>query len=125
MRTAALHDELWAIAGAVARQAPTAISAQLLAALNEVFDLALSERRALRSRVPLHIQRVLLWTSLIAVAALGYHLGTLGSRQMAMSTLLILVWTSAMVLAVDINRTGQGLVKVSADPLIWTLEQIR
>jgi hypothetical protein len=29
------------------------------------------------------------------------------------------------VLIVDINRTGQSFVEVSADPLIWTLEQMR
>jgi hypothetical protein len=124
-RTAALQDEIWTIAGTIARDAPTTVSAQLLASLNEVFDLALSERRAFRSRVPAHILRVLLWTSLLAVAALGYHLGTLGSRQLAMSTLLILMWASAMVLIVDINRTGQGFVEISADPLIWTLEHMR
>jgi hypothetical protein len=62
---------------------------------------------------------------LLAVAGLGFHLGVLGSRQFTMSTLLILMWASLMVLIVDINRTGQGFVEVSADPLIWTLEQMR
>jgi uncharacterized membrane protein len=124
-RTSTLQDEIWTIAGTVARAAPTPVSAQLLASLNETFDLALSERRAFQSVVPTHIMRVLLWTSLFAVAALGYYLGTLGSRQFAMSTLLILMWTSAMMLIVDINRTGQGLVEISADPLLWTLEPMR
>lgn len=124
-RTTALQDEIWAIAGAIARDQPTAVSAQLLAALNETFDLSLSERMAFRSRVPRHVLRLLLWTSLLAVAGLGFHLGLLGHRQFVMSILLILMWVSAMVLIVDINRTGQGFVEVSADPLIWTLEQMR
>jgi len=124
-RTGDLQNEIWTIAGTVARAAPNPISAQLLASLNETFDLALSERRAFKSVVPTHIIRVLLWTSLFTVAALGYYLGTLGSRQFAMSTLLILMWTSAMMLIVDINRTGQGLVEISADPLLWTLEPMR
>lgn len=124
-RTAALQDEIWAIAGAIARDAPTSVSTQLLASLNQVFDLALSERRAFAARVPRHLLRLLLWTSLLAVAALGYHLGMLGSRQPAMSTLLIVMWVGSMVLIVDINRAGQGFVEVSADPLIWTLEQMR
>jgi hypothetical protein len=124
-RTAALQDEIWAISGNIARDAPTAVSAQLLAALNEAFDLALNERMAFRSRVPRHVLRLLMWVSFLAVAGLGFHLGILGSRQFAMSTLLILMWTSTMVLIVDINRTGQGFVEVSADPLIWTLEQMR
>jgi hypothetical protein len=124
-RTAALQDEIWAIAKTLARDQPTAVSAQLLAALNEVFDLALSERMAFRSRVPRHIMRLLLWVSLLAVAGLGFQLGVLGSRQSTMSTLLILMWASSMVLIVDINRTGQGFVEVSADPLIWTREQMQ
>jgi hypothetical protein len=124
-RTAALQDEIWTIAGAVAQDAPTPISAQLLASLNEVFDLALSQRQAFSAQVPVHVLRLLVYASLLAVAALGYHLGMLGSRQFAMSTLLILMWASSMVLIADISRSGQGLVGVSANPLIWTLEQMR
>jgi hypothetical protein len=63
--------------------------------------------------------------SLLSVAALGFHLGMLGSRQFTMSTLLILMWASSMVLISDIDRAGQGWVNVSADPLIWTVEQMR
>ncbi len=121
-RTAALQSEIWTIAGTIARAAPTAVSAQLLASLNEVFDLAVSERQAFRSLVPRHLLRLLLWASLLAIAGLGFHLGMQGSWQFAMSTLLILMWTSSMVLIVDINRSGQGFIEVSADPLIWTLE---
>jgi hypothetical protein len=124
-RTAALQSEMWAIAGAIARDRPTAVSGQLLAALNETFDLSLTERIAFRTRVPRHVLRLLLLSSLLAVAGLGFHLGMLGHRQFVMSTLLILMWASAMVLIADINRTGQGFVEVSADPLIWTLEQMQ
>ena len=105
--------------------APTPISAQLLASLNEVFDLALSERRAFDSRVPLHVFRMVFWVSLLAIAALGFNLGLLGSHQLVLSTLLILMWTSAMVLISDISRSGQGWVGVSTEPLIWTVEQMR
>ena len=107
-RTAALQHEIWTIASRIAQDAPTPISAQFLVSLNEVFDLALSERWAFRWRVSLHILRSVVWTSWIAVAALGFHLGMLGSRQFAMSTLLILMWASSMVLISDIDRAGQG-----------------
>jgi hypothetical protein len=124
-RSAALQNQMWAIAGAIARQTPTALSAQLLASLNDVFDLALRERQAFGSRVPAHIVRLLLWTSIVAIAGLGYHLGTLGARQLVLSTLLILMWVGQLVLIVDINRTGQGFVSVSVDPLVWTVEQFK
>jgi len=109
--------------GRPARQTPTALSAQLLASLNDVFDLALRERQAFASRVPAHIVRLLLWTSIVAIAGLGYHLGTLGARQLVLSTLLILMWVGQLALLVDINRTGQGFVSVATDPLVWTVER--
>ena len=124
-RTAALQNEIWAIAGTIARDAPTPLSVQLLASLNEVFDLALTERWAFRSHVPVHVLRMLFWASLLSVAALGFHLGMLGSRQFTMSTLLILMWVSAIALIADINRSGQGWVEVSPDPLVWTVEQMQ
>jgi hypothetical protein len=124
-RTATLQDEIWAIASTVARDAPTPISAQLLASVNEVVDLALSQRRAFEAQVPLHIFRMLLWMSLLAIAALGFNLGLLGSHQLVLSSLLILMWTSAIILISDISRPGQGWVDVSPDPLVWTVEQMR
>lgn len=80
-RTATLQDESWAIAGTIASDAPTLVLTQLLASRNEAFDLALSQRQAFAARVPRHLLRLLLRASLLAVAALGYQLGILGSRQ--------------------------------------------
>jgi hypothetical protein len=124
-RSAALQGDIWVIGTEIARQAPTAVSALLLGSLNDVFDLAVSQRRAVESQIPAHVLRLLLWTSLLAVGALGFHLGVLGSRQFGMSTMLILMWTGAMILIVDIDRAQQGFVEVSPDPLIWTVEGIR
>jgi hypothetical protein len=113
---------MWAVATAVARAQPTPISGLLLSSLNETFDLALSSRRYFTDRVPVHILRLLLWTSLISVGAMGYHFGAGGGRQAVMSTLLLLLWSSAIVLIVDINRPRQGSVVVSPAALEWTLQ---
>lgn len=120
--TAALQTQLWEIATGVARAAPTPISGLMLAALNDMFDLATTQKRNYVERVPPHILRLLLWTSLIAVGAMGYHFGVGGSRQLVMSTLLLVLWASAIVLIVDINRPRQGTVTVSHAPLEWTLQ---
>jgi hypothetical protein len=53
---------------------------------------------------------------------MGYHFGVGGSRQLVMSTLLLVLWASAIVLIVDINRPRQGTVTVSHAPLEWTLQ---
>ncbi|WP_291298069.1 hypothetical protein [Elioraea sp.] len=120
--TAALQTTLWETATVVARAAPTPISGLMLAALNETFDLAMTQKRYFTERVPPHILRLLLWTSIIAVGAMGYHFGVGGTRQLVMSTLLLVLWASAIVLIIDINRPRQGTVTVSHAPLEWTLE---
>jgi hypothetical protein len=120
--TAALQTALWQTATEVARAHPTAISGLMLSALNEMFDLSMTQKRYFTERVPPHILRLLMWTSIIAVGAMGYHFGTTGMRQLVMSTLLLVLWASAIVLIVDINRPRQGTVIVSHAPLEWTLE---
>ncbi len=120
--TARLHTALWDIATEVARAKPTPISGLMLAALNEMFDLATTQKRFFTERVPTHILRLLLWTSILAVGAMGYHFGSTGFRQLVMSTLLLVLWASALVLIVDINRPRQGTVTISHDPITWTLE---
>lgn len=120
--TATRQTELWAIAAGVAKAAPTPISGLMLSALNEMFDLATTQKRSYTERVPVHILRLLLWTSIIAVGAMGYHFGVGGSRQLVMSSLLLVLWASAIVLIIDINRPRQGTVTVSYAPLEWTIQ---
>jgi len=42
-----------------------------------------------------------------------------------MSTLLLLMFTGAIVLVADISLPYQGYIKVSSDPLVWTLDSIQ
>lgn len=120
--TAAQQGRIWAQATGLARQRPDAISGALVASLNDMFDRASDQRRAFSARMPLHIARLLLWTFVATVAAVGYHFAITGSRQFTLSTILLLMWATALVLIVDINRPLQGGVRVDGEPLRWTLE---
>jgi hypothetical protein len=120
--TARLQTAMWEIATGVAQAKPTPISGLMLTALNEMFDLATTQKRFFTERVPAHILRLLLWTSILAVGAMGYNFGVNGSRQAVMSSILLLLWSSSLVLIVDINRPRQGTVTISHAPIEWTLE---
>jgi hypothetical protein len=120
--TAARQAALSALASTISRERPTAISALLAASLNDVFDAATTERRAFDSGVPAPVLRVLLWTSIVSVGAMGYSFGAAGARQTVMTLLLLLLWASTMVLLTDINRPRHSAVPVTAAPLEWTLE---
>lgn len=121
-RTNELQAEIWRLAAGVAERAPTPISGLLLASLNETFDLALTNRRNFSSHVPTYVIRLLLTVSILAVGAVGYGFGIAGTRQFAVSLMLLAAWTLAIVLIVDVDRPQAGEVRVTPAPLVWTLE---
>lgn len=120
--TSAQQGRIWAQATGIARERADAISGALVASLNDMFDRASDQRRAFSARTPVHIGRLLLWAFVLTVAAVGYHFAMSGSRQLALSTILLVMWATALVLIVDINRPLQGGVRVDAEPLRWTIE---
>jgi hypothetical protein len=121
-RTNTLQTEIWTIARGVAERSPTPISGLLLSSLNDMIDLSLTNRRNFTSHVPPYILRLLLTVSIFAVGAVGYGFGLVGGRQPGLSILLLGAWTLAIVLIIDIDRPQSGQIRVSADPLAWTLQ---
>lgn len=121
-RTNTLQTEIWTIARSVAERSPTPISGLLLSSLNDMIDLSLTNRRNFTSHVPPYILRLLLTVSIFAVGAVGYGFGLVGGRQPGLSILLLGAWTLAIVLIIDIDRPQSGQIRVSADPLVWTLQ---
>ncbi len=120
--TGNLQAEMWNKATELARRAPTPISASLIAALNEMFDASLAQRFAFTTRVPSSLEWTLLAGSILAVGAMGYQLGSTGSRQAILSVLSLLMWAGALVLILDFDRARQGSIRVDPAPLVWTIE---
>jgi hypothetical protein len=121
-RTNELQSEIWTIARGAAERSPTPISGLLLSSLNEMIDLSLTNRRNFHTYVPPYILRLLLTVSILAVGAVGYGFGLVGSRQPILSVLLLGVWTVAIVLILDIDRPQSGEVRIDPAPLVWTLQ---
>lgn len=122
IRTNQLQGAIWSDVQTIARRAPNPITASLTAAVNDTFDLALTNRRNFASHVPPVIVRLLLIVSVLAVGAMGYHFGLAGSGQMVISTLLLVVWTASIVLVADIDNPRAGQVRIDPAPLVWTLQ---
>ena len=98
-----------------------ATTGSLFAAVNDRFDRATDVRRHLGTPERRHVLRLLLWASLLTVLVMGYHFAMTGRRQFLLSSLLIAMWAGAVVLIVDINRPGQGWVRVGAKPILGTV----
>ena len=118
--TNAVQTRIWALATTVARAAPTPISGLLASASNEMFDLALTSRRNFHNGVPSYVLRLLMVVSMLGVGAMGYNFGINGARQLIITGLLLLAWTAAIVLVVDIDSSGIGAIRVDPTPLLWT-----
>ena len=124
-RRGALQDKIWELTQTVARRDANLIATVMMTAINEMFDAEQAERFAFESRVPLTLSWMLLWGALLAIAALGYQLGLAGARYPVLVSLLLLMWTGALGLIVDLNRPRLGSIHVDPAPLIWTIESFK
>jgi hypothetical protein len=116
---------IWRLATDAARKGPTPITATLITALNEMFDDAQSQRFAFLGESPGAMLDMMIVGSMIAIGAMGFEMGQRNARQVVLTTLLLVMWSGAMVITVDFNRPRAGLVRVDSSPLDWTLHEIR
>jgi hypothetical protein len=124
-QTAMLQQQIWDHASAIAKSAPTPISAILLTSLNEVFDLATSRRWALEVRVPPSIIKLLFALSLLSLGILGYYFGICGFRHPILSLFLITAFMAAILLIIDLNRPRSGLIRPEQSPIVWILGDMK
>jgi hypothetical protein len=121
-RTTSLQAQIWQVAQAVVQREPSTMTAALITAVLNVFDAAVAERFAFQSRVPADLSYMLLAGSLLAIGAMGYHLGSSGSRQVVLTALLLVMWAGGMVLIADLERPRIGAIRVDPAPLVWVVQ---
>jgi len=123
-RTSHEAADIWSHATAAARASPTPIMATLLNALNEMIDDAQSQRFAFLGEAPGAMLDFMMLGSILAIGAMGYEMGLRRGRQLVLSSLLLLMWTGAMVMTVDLNRPRAGIARTDTRPLEWTIRDI-
>jgi len=116
----ALHGQLWSQAAALAEQHPGSIVLGLfIQSLNDVIDLHAKRVMAgLRSRIPEGIWDVLYLVTVLAMAAMGYHAGLVGTRRSLALLALVLTFSAVILLVADLDRPGEGLLNVSQQAMI-------
>jgi hypothetical protein len=119
VRSEELHNRLWAQAVAVTEKDRSPITALFVSSLNEVIDLHAKRVMAgLRSRVPGVIWIVLYVLAILAMVMMGYHSGLAHSRRSIAVIALIIGFSSVLYLIVDLDRPGQGTLRVSQQSMI-------
>lgn len=118
-KSEALHNRLWAQAVAATEKDRSPIAALYVQSLNEVIDLH-AERvvAGLRSRVPGVIWIVLYVLAILAMIIMGYHSGLAHSRRSIAVIALVIGFSSVLYLIADLDRPGQGTLRVSQQSMI-------
>ena len=114
-----LHSRLWSQAVAASEKDRTPITGLFIQSLNEVIDLH-AERVmvGLRSRVPGAIWLTLYLLAVLAMTAMGYQEGLTSSRRSLAALALVFAFSVVLVLIVDLDRTGEGMLRVSQQSMI-------
>jgi hypothetical protein len=123
--TALLQQRIWDYASAAAVQTPTPIIALLLGSLNQMFDLATTQRWAFQVRVPFNVIRFLHFVSLLTMGVLGYFFSLNQYRHLILTSLLLFALTASMLLIIDLDKPRGGNIQAEQSPLIWSLESMK
>jgi len=121
-RANVLRAQIWQAVRAASRNDPSVDTVPLTTSLIDMFGAGLAERFAFESRVPANLSWMLMAGCLLAIGAMGYHLGAAGSRQVVLTSLLLVMWAGGLVLIADLNRPRIGSIRVDPAPLVWTIQ---
>ncbi len=114
-----LHERLWTQAVAATEKDRSPITGLFVASLNEVIDLhAVRVMAGLQSRVPAVIWIVLYVLALLAIEMIGYYAGLANSRRSIAAIALIIGFSMVLYLIADLDRPGQGMLRVSQQSMI-------
>lgn len=113
-QTSALQADIWSLVSKQVRDRPDAISAALMASVNDTFDAATSERFAFDFRLPNQVFWLLIGMTLVSMGCLGYQLGLFGRPARILVTLLSLMWTVVIVDILDLASTRLGSFRIDA-----------
>ena len=124
-RSEELQDLLWVQAVAVAKKNPDSVVVGLfIKSLNEVIDLHTKRVNiGVHFRLPVIIWCVLHFVTILAIGSVGYQIGLFHTRYMGITLLLILTFSSVIVLIVDLDRPQKGFIKVSQQSLIDLIDK--
>ena len=121
-QTSALQNRIWEHVTVIVREKPDPVSTSLMAATNEVFDRSTAERLAFGQSMPPQMVWLLMSIAVLSIGALGYQLGLRGLSLPILSMLLIGMWTSVIVVILDLSAPRIGSLRSSAAVYYWTLD---
>jgi hypothetical protein len=120
------HERIWAGAEAAVKADRSPIAASFVVSLNEMIDLNATRIQAgLRSRIPLVIWLALAFVTIVSMLAMGYQMGLSSKRRTVASLALVLTFSAVILLIVDLDRPGEGMLEVGQQATIDLLDSMK
>lgn len=115
-----LQDQLWQQAVNVAENNfDSDLVALFVKSLNEVIDLHTKRINVgIRFRIPFIVWAMLYVVTFLSIGSLGYQFGLVHTRYIGITVLLILTFSSVILLIWDLDRPQEGFVQVSQQSLV-------
>lgn len=116
--TERLQREIWALAASALRGEPQNLGLSLLlASMNEVIDVHGERLAAHRNHVPEIVLRLEMLVAIFCTGLVGYGCGVAAHRNRISTTALAVLIASVVLLIIDLDRPGRGMIQVSQAPL--------
>jgi len=105
----ALQAEIWGHVAAIVHERPDPVSASLMAALNNVFDMSAAERFAFELALPAQLFWLLVGMTALCMGCLGYQSAGKGEAPRPLMALFALMLATVMVEILDLasGRIGE------------------
>lgn len=116
-RTEQAQRQLWHQMQQSFGATPPPISATLVKAMNEMFDIAAARKAEREAHIPGTVVEILLLYALLSAGIVGYVLGASEARHRGISFLLFVLLTLSLTLILDLDRPWRGGITVSQQPM--------
>jgi hypothetical protein len=119
VRSITIHGLLWNQAVAAALAEPTTNTALVIESINDVIDM--HQKRvaaALQNRIPGSIWVALSVISVLTMTTIGTQVGLSRKRRLIAVIPLSLALAALVILVVDLDRPGDGLIRVGQQAMI-------
>jgi hypothetical protein len=119
-RSESIHGQLWMQTRLLANEnMDSELRSLFVDSLNETIDLHQSRKTvALQYRIPGTVWSVLFLLFTLSMLSIGYQGGMAGAKGIRGTLVLALAFSLVLLLITDLDRPGEGFLRVSQQPLL-------
>ena len=126
-RSETIHEQLWIqVTGLVQQERDSVSTRMYVQSLNDVIDYHTKRVVVgIEYQIPGIIWLTLYFMTTLATAAMGYQFGLAEGRSRTMVIVLTLSYSAVILLIADLDRSGEGLVRLNQVPMIELHQSIQ